>query len=45
MTKAKAREVADEFWSRVEPLIPARQRVMNQTYSRKVGGGRKLKDP
>lgn len=27
MAKAKAWEVTDEFWSRVEPLIPLRQRV------------------
>ncbi len=45
MTKAKAWEVTDEFWSRVEPLIPLRQRVTGQTYTRKSGGGRKPKDP
>ena len=33
MTKAKAWEVTDEFWSRVEPLIPVRQRVADQTYT------------
>ena len=31
MVKVKAWEVTDEFWSRVEPLIPARQRVVDQT--------------
>jgi transposase len=45
MAKAKAWEVTDEFWSRVEPLIPVRQRVADQTYTRKSGGGRKPKDP
>jgi transposase len=44
MAKAKAWEVTDEFWSRVEPLIPVRQRVADQTYARKSGGGRKPKD-
>lgn len=27
MAKTKAWEVTDEFWSRVEPLIPVRQRI------------------
>ncbi len=43
MTKAKAWEVTDEFWKRVEPLIPVRQRLPDQTYTRKAGGGRKPK--
>jgi transposase len=45
MSKIKAWEVTDEFWSRVEPLIPVRQRIADQTYVRKSGGGRKPKDP
>jgi transposase len=45
MAKTKAWEVTDEFWSRVEPLIPVRQRPTDQTYTRKPGGGRKPKDP
>jgi len=45
MAKAKAWEVTDEFWSCVERLIPLRQRVADQTYTRKSGGGRKPKDP
>ncbi len=44
MSKAKSWEVTDECWSRVEPLIPVRQRAADQPYSRKVGGGRKPKD-
>lgn len=45
MAKAKSWEVTDEFWKRVEPLIPIRQRLTDQTYTRKAGGGRKPKDP
>ena len=45
MTKAKSWEVTDEFWKRVESLIPTRQRLSDQTYTRKSGGGRKPKDP
>ena len=44
MAKTKAWEVTDEFWSRVEPLIPVRQRIADQTYARTSGGGRKPKD-
>lgn len=35
--------VSDEFWSRVEPLIPAPQRDPEKEYKRKAGGGRKPK--
>lgn len=42
---AKSWEVTDAFWSRVEPLIPLRQRAADQAYTRKTGGGRKPKDP
>lgn len=45
MTKAKSWEVTDEFWQRVQTLIPQRQRLENQNYTRKAGGGRKPKDP
>jgi transposase len=45
MAKAKSWEVTDDFWKRVEPLIPVRQRLSNQVYARKAGGGRKPKDP
>jgi transposase len=45
MTKAKSWEVTDEFWQRVQILIPQRQRLKNQNYTRKAGGGRKPKDP
>ncbi len=45
IAKAKAWEVTDDFCSRVEPLIPVRQRVAEQAYTRKTDGGRKPKDP
>ena len=41
---AKSWEVTDAFWSRVEPLVPARrERVPEKTFVRKPGGGRKPK--
>jgi transposase len=42
---AKAWEITDEFWSRMEPLIPVQQRVADQSYARKSGDGQKPKDP
>ena len=33
-------EVTDEFWLRVEPLIPVRERSMDKAYLCKVGAGR-----
>lgn len=44
MGKAKSWEVTDEFWKRVEPLVPVRARATDKTYQRKAGGGRKQKD-
>lgn len=38
MGKAKSWEVTDEFWRRVETLLPQRQRVESQSYSRQAGG-------
>ncbi len=35
--------VSDEFWQRVEPLLPTRQREPGRAYVRKSGGGRKPK--
>jgi transposase len=41
---AKSWEVTDEFWSRVEPLIPARpERGLDKQFVRKPGAGRKPK--
>jgi transposase len=45
MTKAKSWEVTDEFWKRVAALIPVRERPSDQSYTRKLGAGRKPKDP
>ena len=50
MAKATARkrlpawEVSDDFWRRVEPLIPERERQPAKAYVRKAGGGRKPKE-
>ena len=35
--------VTDDFWARVEPLVPVRERPADKEYARKVGGGRKPK--
>jgi hypothetical protein len=32
--------VTDDFWQRVEPLIPVRTRVADKAYLRKPGAGR-----
>ena len=37
--------VSDDFWRRVEPLIPERKREVAKDYVRQAGGGRKPKDP
>jgi transposase len=43
MSNAKSWEVTDDFWARVEPLVPLRERSTEQTYERAAGGGRKPK--
>ncbi len=45
MGKVRSWEVSDEFWARVEPLIPKPERDPSRTYQRKPGGGRKPLDP
>lgn len=35
--------VTDDFWARVEPLVPVRERPEDKEYARKAGGGRKPK--
>ena len=37
----KSWEVSEEFWSRVEQLIPAHERDESKTYKRSAGAGRK----
>ena len=45
-TRLASWEVSDAFWARIAPLIPPRPpRPARQTFARKVGGGRKPKDP
>ena len=50
MAKATARkrlaawEVSEDFWHRVEPLIPEREQRPAKEYVRKAGGGRKPKE-
>ncbi len=44
MAKTKSWEVTDDFWKRVEPLVPVRERPVGRDYLRKAGGGRKPKD-
>jgi transposase len=41
MARVRSWEVSDEFWKRVEPLIPQRERQADKTFKRKPGGGRK----
>ncbi len=41
MAKVRSWEVSDEFWRRVEPFIPKREREPGKTFRRKPGGGRK----
>src|SRR5208283_361265 len=41
MAKIRSWEVSDEFWKRVEPLIPKREREPSKPFRRKPGGGRK----
>jgi transposase len=45
MPKTVAQRVSDEFWSRVEPLIPTKEPDPNRPRQRKPGGGRKPMDP
>ena len=43
MSRANSWEVTDEFWQRVEPLVPLRQRPADKAYVRQSGAGRKPK--
>jgi putative transposase len=38
-------ELSDEFWKRVEPLIPQKQRNAEVAYKRKIGGGKEPQAP
>jgi len=37
----KSWTVSDEFWAKIEPLVPMVERVAGQTYQRRRGAGRK----
>ncbi|MDO4569425.1 MAG: transposase [Planctomycetia bacterium] len=45
MARKEPWEISDEFWAKIEPLIPSKEecRDPNGTYMRKSGGGRKRK--
>lgn len=45
MKRLASWKVSDDFWARVEPLIPQRQRDADRTYQRQAGGGRKPQSP
>ena len=45
MAKIRSWEVSEEFWKRVEPLIPKRERDQTRSFRRKPGAGRKPIDP
>ena len=45
MATLQSWEVSDAFWAKVEPLIPAPERVLAKRYRRKPGGGRKPVPP
>jgi transposase len=42
MTKTKSWEVTDDFWKRVEPLVPPRQPLAGKVYVRKCSTNPKL---
>ena len=43
MQRFKTWEITDEFWAKVEPLIPISIRTVDMIYRRKSGGGKKAK--
>lgn len=45
MAQSKSWEVSDQFWAKVAPLVPQRQRPEGKVYRRKPGGGRKPMEP
>ena len=40
MKRLKTWEITDEFWAKVEPLIPISIRTGDVAYRRKIGGGK-----
>jgi putative transposase len=45
MKRSRSWEVSDEFWRRVEPLIPVRTREPEKKFQRRPGGERKPMSP
>ncbi len=45
MAKVRSWEVSDEFWARVDRLVPKAKRDASRTYKRKPGQGRKPLEP
>lgn len=45
MAQIKSWTISDEFWDRVEPLVPLPEREQGRQYRRKPGGGRKPMPP
>jgi transposase len=43
MARIRTWEISDEFWSRVEPLLPESRRTPGRACQRRPGGGRKAK--
>jgi transposase len=41
MPQIKSWEISDEFWAKIEPLVPVPSRPKERVYKRKSGGGRK----
>jgi transposase len=41
MSRIRSWEISDDFWEKVEPLIPTPEREQGKTYLRKKGAGRK----
>ncbi|MGR9117576.1 MAG: IS5 family transposase [Gammaproteobacteria bacterium] len=45
MKRLESWKVSEEFWKRVEPLVPKPQRSPDKVYRRRPGGGRKPQPP
>jgi hypothetical protein len=41
MKPRKTGECSDAFWTKIEPLVPQRERESGREYQRKAGGSRK----
>jgi transposase len=41
MPQIKSWEISDEFWTKIEPFVPRRERSAERSYQRAAGAGRK----